>query len=46
MVPTKDAADFAFAADNMRFWFVLRPTVGAKKTPKDTATHATVVGEG
>lgn len=42
-VPMKDAADFAFAADNMRFWFVLRPAAGAKKTPQDTATKATVL---
>ena len=36
-VPSKDAADYAFAADNAQFWFVLRPQVGAKATPRDTA---------
>lgn len=43
-VPTRDAADFAFAADHTRLWFVLRPTIGAKKTADDTATIATVLG--
>jgi Flp pilus assembly protein CpaB len=41
-VHTKDAADFAYAADNTRLWFVLRPAAGAKKTPKDTANAGTV----
>jgi Flp pilus assembly protein CpaB len=36
-VPTRDAADFAFAADHTRLWFVLRPTLGAKRTVEDTA---------
>ena len=39
----RDAADFAFAADNTRLWFVIRPPVGAKKTPQDTATIETVL---
>jgi Flp pilus assembly protein CpaB len=42
-VPSRDAADFAFAADHTRFWFVIRPTIGAKKTPQDTATKQTVL---
>jgi Flp pilus assembly protein CpaB len=36
-VDTKDAADFAFAADNTQLWFVLRPVAGAKKTVPDVA---------
>ena len=36
-VSTRDAAKFAFAADNTRLWFVLRPAAGAKKTPKTVA---------
>jgi Flp pilus assembly protein CpaB len=43
-VPARDAADFAFAMDNTSLWFVVRPVVGAKPTPPDTATAATVVG--
>jgi pilus assembly protein CpaB len=31
-VDTRDAADFAFAADNTQFTFVLRPVAGAKPT--------------
>ena len=42
-VQTKDAADFAYAADNAQFWFVVRPVVGAKQTARDTATAATVL---
>ncbi|CAN5174400.1 hypothetical protein BH20ACT13_BH20ACT13_18870 [soil metagenome] len=42
-VKAKDAADFAYAADNAQFWFVLRPVVGAKPTPRDTATAVTVL---
>jgi Flp pilus assembly protein CpaB len=42
-VDTKEAADFAFAADNAQLWFVLRPVVGAKPTVRDTATAATVL---
>jgi len=37
-VDTKDAADFAYAADNTQLWFVIRPVVGAKATARDTAT--------
>lgn len=42
-VPTKDAANFAFAADNTQLWFVVRPVVGAKQTVPATATAATVL---
>ena len=42
-VHTKDAADFAFAADNAQLWFVVRPVLGAKPTARDTATAATVL---
>jgi len=41
---SKDAADFAYAADNTQLYFVIRPAAGAKKTPQDTATISTVVG--
>jgi Flp pilus assembly protein CpaB len=37
-VDTKDAAKFAYAADNAQFYFVLRPVVGAKQTARTTAT--------
>lgn len=39
-IETKDAADFAYAADNTQLWFVLRPVVAAKKTVPDTASAA------
>jgi Flp pilus assembly protein CpaB len=42
-VNTKDAADFAYAADNAQLWFVVRPFIGAKATARDTATAATVL---
>jgi Flp pilus assembly protein CpaB len=42
-VDTRDAADFAFAADNAQLWFVVRPVVGAKPTARDTATASTVL---
>ena len=42
-VQTKDAANFAYAADNTQFWFVVRPVVGAKKTARTTANAATVL---
>jgi Flp pilus assembly protein CpaB len=35
---TRDAARFAFANDNTRLWFVLRPAAGAKPTPNTAAT--------
>jgi Flp pilus assembly protein CpaB len=40
---TKDAATFAYAADNAQLYFVLRPVVGAKPTKKSSATAATLV---
>jgi Flp pilus assembly protein CpaB len=42
-VQTKDAANFAYAADNTQLWFVVRPVVGAKKTADTTANAATVL---
>lgn len=42
-VDTKDAANFAFAADNAQLWFVVRPVIGAKPTARTTATAATVL---
>jgi len=42
-VTTKDAPDFAWAVDNAQLWFVLRPVVGAKPTPKETAPAATAL---
>lgn len=42
-VDTKDAAEFAFAADNAQLWFVIRPVIGAKPTARTTATQATVL---
>ncbi len=41
---SKDAADFAYAADNTQLYFVIRPAAGAKLTAPDTATVSTVVG--
>jgi Flp pilus assembly protein CpaB len=40
---TKDAATFAYAADNTQLWFVLRPVIGAKPTKPSTANAATVL---
>ena len=42
-IATKDAAQFAYAADNTQMWFVLRPVVGAKPTKPSTANAATVL---
>ena len=42
-VDTKDAADFAFAADHTQMYFVIRPAAGAKPTVRDTATAASVL---
>lgn len=42
-IETKDAANFAFAADNTQLWFVLRPVVGAKPTAKTTANASTIL---
>jgi Flp pilus assembly protein CpaB len=40
---TKDAATWAFAADNTQFYFVLRPVVGAKQTKNSQANASTVL---
>jgi Flp pilus assembly protein CpaB len=40
---SKDAADFAYAADHTQLWFVLRPSAGAKPTRPDTATLNSVL---
>ena len=40
---TKDAATFAYAADNTQLRFVLRPVVNAKPTKPSTANAATVL---
>jgi pilus assembly protein CpaB len=37
-VTTQQAAQFAFAAENARVWFVLRPQVAASKTPQSLVT--------
>ena len=42
-VDTKDAANFAYAADNTQFYFVVRPVVGAKSTARTTSSIATVL---
>jgi Flp pilus assembly protein CpaB len=42
-VDTKEAADFAFMADNTQMYFVIRPVAGAKPTVKDTATINSVL---
>jgi Flp pilus assembly protein CpaB len=41
-IETKDAADYAYAADNSQLWFVLRPVIAAKKTAPDTASSSTL----
>jgi Flp pilus assembly protein CpaB len=40
---TKDAADFAYVADNTQMYFVIRPVAGAKQTARDTATASSVL---
>ena len=42
-INTRDAAKFAFASDNTTVWLVLRPAVGASRTPPSTATLATLL---
>jgi Flp pilus assembly protein CpaB len=39
----RDAAEFAYVADNTQLWFILRPLQGATRTRPDTATAATVL---
>jgi pilus assembly protein CpaB len=41
-VNTKDAAKFAYAADNTQLYFVLRPQSGAKPTVPDTASITSI----
>jgi len=40
---SKDAANFAFVADNTQMYFVIRPVVGAKPTVPSTATVNSVL---
>lgn len=42
-VPTRQASRFAFASDNTKIWLVLRPQVGASRTPPTTATLASLL---
>jgi Flp pilus assembly protein CpaB len=42
-IPTAQAAKWAFAADNTKFWFVLRPQSGASRTPPTTARLSTLL---
>jgi Flp pilus assembly protein CpaB len=42
-INTRDAAAFAYAADNSQVWFVLRPVLGAKPTVNSTANASTIV---
>jgi Flp pilus assembly protein CpaB len=42
-VSTDDVPKFAYAADFEHLWLVLRPQVGAAKTPKATATLASLL---
>jgi Flp pilus assembly protein CpaB len=43
-VGSNDAAEFAYASDFDRLWFVLRPLVGATPTPPEVATVGTLLG--
>jgi Flp pilus assembly protein CpaB len=45
-VPTSEAPKFAFAADNAKIWLVLRPQVGASRTPPASATLASLLAGG
>jgi Flp pilus assembly protein CpaB len=42
-VNTEDVPKFAYAADFEHLWLVVRPQVGASKTPKATATLASLL---
>lgn len=42
-IDTKEAATWAYAADNAQFYFVLRPVVGARPTKRSQATAATLL---
>jgi Flp pilus assembly protein CpaB len=39
----RDAADFAYAADNTQMYFVIRPNAGAKPTRPDTASAQNIL---
>ena len=43
-VTAQQAPKFAYAADNTRIWLVLRPQVGASKTPPERVTLASLLG--
>ena len=45
-VPAIQIPKFALAADNARLWLVLRPKVGATKTPPTTATLSSLLAGG
>jgi Flp pilus assembly protein CpaB len=42
-VTTEQAAQFAYAAENARLWFVLRPQVGASATPQRFVTLSSLL---
>ena len=42
-IDTKDAANWAYVADNASLWFVLRPVAGAKPTKRSQASAATAL---
>ncbi len=42
-VDTKEAAAYAYVADNTQMYFVIRPVIGAKPTARNTATAASVL---
>ncbi len=44
-VPASKAAEFAFASDNGKIWLVLRPQVGAKKTPPTVSNTLSVLSD-
>lgn len=44
-VTAQQVPKFAFAADNTRIWLVLRPQVGASKTPPERVTLASLLGQ-
>ena len=42
-VDSKDASNFAYAADNSQLYFMIRPVSGAKPTKRSTATAASLL---
>jgi Flp pilus assembly protein CpaB len=42
-IEQRDAADFAYAADNTQMYFVIRPNAGSKPTRPDTANADTIL---